>query len=179
MPRVKQHSSWQWYSSFTDKTELELPDLEVELLVTYRIYCDELFCRAPGCTKVTKETNLNNLRKHYARVHPEITLTARAVGGRPTVEEENAAIEFSKSVREAYDARPEVYLTNARKIVRAAGGQVPCEECKDVDDPTGCVRLENKGHCENFQFFDIELTDHEALDQELDEMETDEEEVVA
>lgn len=61
------------------------------MLGTYRIYCDELFCRAPGCAKLTKETNLNNLRKHYARVHPDIAITGPA-GGRPTVEEEKAAI---------------------------------------------------------------------------------------
>jgi hypothetical protein len=30
---------------------------------------------------------------------------------------------------------------------------VPCEPCKDAGDPTGCVRLENKDRCENFEFF--------------------------
>ncbi|KAJ5697697.1 hypothetical protein N7488_011381 [Penicillium malachiteum] len=184
MPRVKQHSAWQWYAGFKNKNDLDLPDIETEMLGTYRIYCDELFCRVPGCNKVTKETNLNNLRKHYARMHPDIAITA-PTGGRPTLEEEKESIDFYKRIREAYDSRPvikpelpmkpdgTVHLTKARKIVREAGGQVPCEPCKDAGDRIGCVRLENKARCENFEYFEMDVSDPEGLDQELDEMETD------
>jgi hypothetical protein len=46
--------------------------------------------------------------------------------------------------------------------VRDAGGQVPCEPCKDADDPTGCLRIENLDRCENFEFFaDAEDEDEE------------------
>ncbi|OOQ90559.1 hypothetical protein PEBR_03642 [Penicillium brasilianum] len=145
MPRVKDESVWQWYASFDDKSELDLPDIQVESNDTYRLYCGELFCRAPGCPQASRETSLNNLRKHYARKHGEIKLTVSSSGGRYTLQEEVESIEFYKQIRQAYNARPKptrplkedgsVHLTNARRFVLNAGGQIPCEPCKDADDP--------------------------------------------
>lgn len=70
----EEKSVWQWHASFDDKSELDLPDIQVEvsgldssiygrrvLLInlqsndTYRLYCGELFCRAPGCPRAVSK----------------------------------------------------------------------------------------------------------------------------
>ncbi|KAJ5358825.1 uncharacterized protein N7496_011238 [Penicillium cataractarum] len=107
MPRVADHMAWKWYTSFKSKEDLNLPALTLEPDGLYRIHCNELFCRVPNCPKITPSDTLNNLRKHYAHRHPEIKLTGNSKrGGRPTLAEEHAAIDFHKALYNDHFATP-------------------------------------------------------------------------
>jgi hypothetical protein len=54
-----------------------------------------------------------------------------------------------------------------RRLVKANGGQVPCEPCKDANARTGCCREANKDTCDNFELFEpIEDDDDDAMDVE-------------
>ncbi|KAJ5211137.1 hypothetical protein N7491_010957 [Penicillium cf. griseofulvum] len=148
MPKYALHTAYQWYCTLksTNDPNLELPPLN-----------------APD----TPATSTNNLRKHYADKHVDITLAAR--GGRPSLQDENDAVEFYVAIRDEYDANVDqaasikpaiprkadgtIHLTNMRKLAKERGGQIPCEPCKDAEDHPGCCREENAERCDNFELF--------------------------
>jgi hypothetical protein len=51
-----------------------------------------------------------------------------------------------------------------RRLVKANGGQAPCEPCKDANAKTGCCREENKDMCDNFELFEPIENDDDAMD---------------
>jgi hypothetical protein len=53
-----------------------------------------------------------------------------------------------------------------RRLVKANGGQVPCEPCKDANIRTGCCREVNKDTCDNFELFEPIEDDDDAIDVE-------------
>ncbi|KAJ5950700.1 uncharacterized protein N7479_009113 [Penicillium vulpinum] len=197
MPRYTGHSAYHWYISQRSKLDLQLPPLPAPDTRGYTpLFLGERFCRAPDCAKETPATSTNNLRKHYSQKHPNLILNA--VEGRPTTEEEGAALRFYVSLRDTYDTRVlakqraaainkpkiprkkdgSIHLTDIRKKVKDLHGQVPCEPCKDTNDRTGCCREENISRCDNFDYFDSdnqsELSD--PPEEEAEEQEGEEEE---
>ncbi|CAG8886278.1 unnamed protein product [Penicillium egyptiacum] len=161
-------SAYQWYCSQKSKDDLGLPDLNrPNAKGQVDLFLGERFCRYNNCPKDSPATSTNNLRKHYADKHADITLASS--GGRPSLQDEKDAVEFYVAIRDEYDAKvaaiaevkPEiprkadgtVHLTNMRKVARERGGQVPCEPCKDAEDSAGCCREENADRCDNFDLF--------------------------
>ncbi|KAJ5957734.1 hypothetical protein N7501_012013 [Penicillium viridicatum] len=171
------HSAYIWYCAQKSKNDFDLPDLnppnakgEVDL------FLGERFCRYTNCPKDSPATSTNNLRKHYADKHADITLESH--GGRPTLQDSNDAVEFYIAIRDEYDAnvaaaaevKPAIprkadgtiYLTSIRKIAKERGGQVPCEPCKDANDRIGCCREVNADRCDNFDLFQTGVTGAEG-----------------
>ncbi|CAI7611430.1 unnamed protein product [Penicillium viridicatum] len=174
MVKYSVHTAYQWYCSQRSKAELDLPDLnDPNAQGQVDLFLGERFCRYDGCPKDTPATSTNNLRKHYADKHGDITLASAS--GRPTLQDEHDAVEFYIAIRDGYDAkvaaeaevRPQlprkadgtIHLTNMRKVAKERGGQVPCEPCKDANDRAGCCREVNADRCDNFELF---ATDSEA-----------------
>ncbi|KAJ5424824.1 hypothetical protein N7445_010892 [Penicillium cf. griseofulvum] len=170
MPKYALHTAYQWYCTLksTNDPNLELPPLNApDANGQIDLFLGERFCRYTNCPKDTPATSTNNLRKHYADKHADITLAAR--GGRPSLQDENDAVEFYVAIRDEYDANVDqaasikpaiprkadgtIHLTNMRKLAKERGGQIPCEPCKDAEDHPGCCREENAERCDNFELF--------------------------
>ncbi|KAJ5111673.1 hypothetical protein NUU61_001570 [Penicillium alfredii] len=168
MAKVKKNLNFQRYLDLK-KEDLDLPSLEEDTKGYYTVEVGERYCRVEDCVNDTLFTSTNNLRKHILKQHPEVLLTGEESGGRPTQTEEARAIKFYNDIMKAYDDREaekeevlpdlplkndgSVNITKMRRAIRAMKLPVPCEVCKDNDQPKLCCHDDVKDTCEHFDMF--------------------------
>ncbi|KAJ5203616.1 uncharacterized protein N7498_004495 [Penicillium cinerascens] len=168
MAQVKKNPNFQRYLDLS-KADLKLPSLTEDNKGYCTIEVGERYCRVEDCGNATLFTSTNNLRKHVQKQHPEVSLTGEEFGGRLCQADEFRAIEFFNEIMEAYDEREaakeeilpklplkndrSVHITKMRQTVRSMKLPVPCEVCKDTDQPKLCCHDEVKGTCEHFGLF--------------------------
>ncbi|KAJ5201722.1 uncharacterized protein N7498_006385 [Penicillium cinerascens] len=137
--------------------DLKLPSLTEDNKGYCTIEVGERYYRVEDCGNATLFTSTNNLRKHVQKQYPEVSLTSEEFG------------EFFNEIMEAYDEREaakeeilpklplkndrSVHITKMRQTVRSMKLPVPCEVCKDTDQPKLCCYNEVKGTYEHFSLF--------------------------
>ncbi|KAL4778278.1 hypothetical protein BJX76DRAFT_343677 [Aspergillus varians] len=126
MAQVKNNSDYIQYVAI-GKAELDLPDFEADSHGYLVPYVGEVYCRAPDCQVLTRYLNTNNLKKHIRTAHgDDFDLLEKEGGGRPSAKEEADAIEFYKTLIQAYDAKKQAEKKTAAKpaLPRRRDGKV-------------------------------------------------------